>query len=95
MSAGSSTLFSGGTQGQNSRALLRVVILALIAGTAIASRLFSVIRESTHLASWPVLGQLAPAIMSVVCHCTDICCINGSIMLTGLFLCYRLREYHP
>ncbi|ROV87747.1 hypothetical protein VSDG_09717 [Cytospora chrysosperma] len=44
MTAGSSTLFSGDTQGQNSRALLRVVILVLIAGAAVASRLFSVIR---------------------------------------------------
>lgn len=64
MSAGSSTLFSGDTQGQNSRALLRVIILVLIAGAAIASRLFSVIRESTHFAWSPAglrLGR-APAI---------------------------------
>jgi dolichyl-diphosphooligosaccharide--protein glycosyltransferase len=45
MSAGVSTLLSGSSQGQNTRALFRVVILVLIAGAAVASRLFSVIRE--------------------------------------------------
>ncbi|KAG8170242.1 hypothetical protein KVR01_000987 [Diaporthe batatas] len=44
MSAGISTLLSGSSQGQNTRALFRVVILVLIAGAAVASRLFSVIR---------------------------------------------------
>lgn len=51
MSAGVPTLLSGSSQGQNTRALFRVIILVLIAGAAVASRLFSVIREYTCLAS--------------------------------------------
>ncbi|KAF3769251.1 family 66 glycoside hydrolase [Cryphonectria parasitica EP155] len=39
------SVLSGGAQGQNSRALFRVVILSLIAAAAIASRLFSVILD--------------------------------------------------
>ena len=46
MSADPLDLLAGGTKGKNTRALLRVIILCLIAGTAIASRLFSVIRKS-------------------------------------------------
>jgi hypothetical protein len=35
----------GGSKGSSTRTLLRVIILCLIAGAAIASRLFSVIRK--------------------------------------------------
>ena len=38
-------LLAPGSKGENTRALLRVVTLCVIAGAAIASRLFSVIRE--------------------------------------------------
>lgn len=38
-------LLASGGRGKSSRTLLRVVILFFIAGAAIASRLFSVIRE--------------------------------------------------
>lgn len=37
--------FFEGTSGRNTRGLLRVIILCTIAGAAVASRLFSVIRE--------------------------------------------------
>ena len=40
--------FLQGTSGRNTRGLLRLIILSTIAGAAIASRLFSVIRESFH-----------------------------------------------
>jgi hypothetical protein len=48
MSATNSSLdlLAGGGRGKSSRTLLRVVILLLIAGAAVASRLFSVIRKS-------------------------------------------------
>ena len=37
--------FLEGSSGRNTRGLLRVIILCTIAGAAIASRLFSVIRK--------------------------------------------------
>lgn len=39
-------LLASGGKGESTRTLLRVLILFLIAGAAVASRLFSVIRES-------------------------------------------------
>lgn len=45
MSSVVDSVLSNSPQGQKSRALFRVVILSLIAAAAIASRLFSVIRE--------------------------------------------------
>lgn len=76
MSAGVSTLLSGSSQGQNTRALFRVVILVLIAGAAVASRLFSVIRESTCLASPMKL-----------CHVSSMACnIESSNQLK--YICY-------
>jgi dolichyl-diphosphooligosaccharide--protein glycosyltransferase len=45
MSANSLELFASGGKGKSTRTLLRVVILFFIAGAAIASRLFSVIRK--------------------------------------------------
>lgn len=41
--------FFQGSTGKNSRGVLRIVILCLIAGAAIASRLFSVIRTYMKL----------------------------------------------
>lgn len=41
-------------KGESTRGLLRVIILALIAGASIASRLFSVIR------TWPFLVMVHP-----------------------------------
>lgn len=55
MSAGTLDIF--GSKGESIRTLLRVIILFLIAGAAISSRLFSVIRESAKTlrgASWPL-----------------------------------------
>ena len=42
--------FLQGSSGQNTRLLFRITILALIAGAAIASRLFSVISMSSLVA---------------------------------------------
>lgn len=93
MSAGSSTLFSGGAQGQNSRALLRVIILVLIAGAAVASRLFSVIRESTRLAHWAGPGKISYATLKAFPSCpgnqwaiVNGVIVNGSVMLTVIFM---------
>lgn len=46
--------FFQGSTGKNSRGVLRIVILCLIAGAAIASRLFSVIRKylKLHIINW-------------------------------------------
>ena len=46
MSAKTAEPFFKGSTGRNSRGLLRLTILCLIAGAAVASRLFSVIRTS-------------------------------------------------
>ncbi len=45
MSATTVEFLTSGSSGKSTRTLLRVIILALIAGAAIASRLFSVIRK--------------------------------------------------
>jgi dolichyl-diphosphooligosaccharide--protein glycosyltransferase len=49
MSADPLQVLASAGKGESTRGLLRVIILALIAGAAIASRLFSVIR------TWPFL----------------------------------------
>ena len=46
MAAQSLNPFLDGTSGRNTRGLLRIIILCTIAGAAVASRLFSVIRKS-------------------------------------------------
>lgn len=46
MAADTQSPLPGVVTAQSTRTLLRVIILSLIAGAAIASRLFSVIRES-------------------------------------------------
>jgi hypothetical protein len=59
MSATSSSsldLLASGGRGKSSRTLLRVVILLFIAGAAIASRLFSVIRKFTLMIVFLDLG---------------------------------------
>ena len=40
--------FLEGTSGRNTRGLLRLIILCTVAGAAVASRLFSVIRKSSR-----------------------------------------------
>ena len=52
MVAESLSPFLQGTSGQNTRGLLRIIILCTIAGAAVASRLFSVIREYLDPPCW-------------------------------------------
>jgi len=51
MSADPLQVLASAGKGESTRGLLRVIILALIASAAIASRLFSVIR------TWPFFGD--------------------------------------
>lgn len=79
-------------QNKSTKTLLRVIILVLIAATAIASRLFSVIRRSP-------ISKLQLA-------CSSLCSSSASLfwraslpsssmvyVLTPRL--YRFREYHP
>ena len=74
--------FLHGTASKNTRSLLRIIILSTIAGAAIASRLFSVIREWASLLSLHVAHERA---------------VSWSLSLTPhpppppL----RIREHHP
>lgn len=88
MSAGVSTLLSGSSQGQNTRALFRVVILVLIAGAAVASRLFSVIREYTRLASPMKLRH----VLSMAYNIERSKKIESSILSIGIKLTIYLRQ---
>lgn len=65
MSSVVDSVLSGGAQGQNSRALFRVVILGLIAAAAIASRLFSVIRKSSLASMLRAASRSAPSHASI------------------------------
>ncbi len=57
MSAAILDFLTSGSSGKSTRTLLRVIILSLIAGAAIASRLFSVIRMCPFPVSF-VAGEL-------------------------------------
>lgn len=72
--------FLKGDTGRNTRGLLRLIILLTIAGAAVASRLFSVIRKT----QWQsFLATISSSGTSIVCHCS----------LTKEH--FRFRKYHP
>jgi hypothetical protein len=52
-----------GVNGQNTRTLLRVIILLLIAGAAVSSRLFSVIRKCFL----PMMGECPQYLLCLFC----------------------------
>jgi dolichyl-diphosphooligosaccharide--protein glycosyltransferase len=61
MAATEGNAFLKQASGPNTRALLRVIILVLIAGAAVSSRLFSVIRFESiiHECMWPPTTNMA------------------------------------
>ncbi len=83
--------FKGSTE-RNTRGVLRLTILCLIAAAAIASRLFSVIRKC---ASYP------DRILELACKKFRFPCLKAfyafKMPLEILLTCalYRVRKYHP
>jgi hypothetical protein len=96
MSADPLQALASAGKGKTTLGLLRVIILALIAAAAIASRLFSVIR------TWPLVQQLA-LVSSVLeraqlgmpaLQLASASLIRVNCVLTRPLLC-RIREYYP
>lgn len=96
MSANSLELFASGGKGKSTRTLLRVVILFFIAGAAIASRLFSVIRKylsspacSSSSVSFTVAIDYLPVDSALLyCQLQVVICFADTFV-------HRIREYYP
>jgi hypothetical protein len=71
MAASVGSSFFKGETGRNTRGLLRLIILVLIAATAVASRLFSVIRfESIIHECMSILSKLRSLVWQLVPRCS-------------------------